>query len=187
VLAIVAALVSLACVVASSRRLALAVSPTSYDPGMLLAAIRDGANVRVIRDALVKAEAEVESHAWERDLLDAACASDPLARGALIEEQVLEADWATERWARVPRVCASVATSAGFLCGALGLIRALGVEQGSAVEGSPDLTTALDALALGIVGTAFCVAVHLRARTVTRSGRVAVDRLVDRLRTLPIS
>jgi len=104
-----------------------------------------------------------------------------------MDEQVVEADWTTERWMRAPRVGASVATSAGFLCASVILIQALGageVDLGGMGATGSSLSLALTALALGIVGTAFCVAVHVRAQAITRQRRVAVDRLVDRLRTL---
>ena len=193
----VAALVSAGCIVASGRRLAFAVSPTPYDPALLLRALGDGADpsrLGRLRDALERAP----GHPWEREVLEAATASDASARGAMLGEQIIEADWATERWARVPRVCASIATSVGFLCAALLLIRSLGadaplspggmdgVDAGQGGSGEI-LASALGALALGIVGTAFSVAVHLRARVVTRERRAAVDGLVDRLRALPIS
>jgi hypothetical protein len=81
-----------------------------------------------------------------------------------------------------------VATSAGFLCACVILIQALGDSASGASEAAAvTLTPALDALAIGIVGTTFCVAVHLRARAVTRERRAAVDRLVDRVRMLSIS
>jgi hypothetical protein len=46
------------------------------------------------------------------------------------------------------------------------------------------LVSALDALAIGIAGTSFCIAVHLRARRVVRERLAATDRLVDRLEGL---
>jgi hypothetical protein len=168
VLAFVAGLVSLACILASCHRLAL----------------KEPADLGQLREGLAGFEC------WERDAFDAACASERAARGPLIDEQVIEADWSTERWIRVPRVGASIATSAGFLCACVILIQALGADTSDPAIGGAtgsSLTLALDALALGIVGTAFCVAVHLRARVVTRQRRAAVDQLVDRLRTLAIS
>jgi hypothetical protein len=182
VLAFLAGLVSLACILASCHRLALAISPTAFDLGMLLGALKDPANLGKLREGLAGVEC------WERDLLDAACAPEPAARGPLIDEQVIEADWSTERWIRVPRVGASIATSAGFLCACVILIHALGADPSDPAGASGStLALALDALTLGIVGTAFCVAVHLRTRAVTRQRRAAVDQLVDRLRTLAIS
>lgn len=184
-LAAVAALASLGCMALSARRLALAVSPTAYDPDLLLRALSDRGQLHRLRDRLAQTTGDV----WERDLVDAACAPDLQARAALIDEQLLEADWATERWSRVPRVCASVATSVGFLCAALWLIGALGSEAPTPADpaSGATLTVALDALTLGLVGTTFCAAVHLRTRAVTRRRRAAVDQLVDRLRALSSS
>ncbi len=180
-LLIFAGLVSLACIAGSTRRLVLAVSPTAFDAGLLLGALKSQADLGALRDGLAAVAG------WEHDLLEAASAANPAARGPLVDEQVIEADWATERWIRAPRVGASVATSAGFLSACVILIRALGDSASGAPVAGVRLTPALDALALGIVGTAFCVAIHLRARAVTRERRAAVDRLVDRVRMLSIS
>ncbi len=46
------------------------------------------------------------------------------------------------------------------------------------------LLSALGSLSLGIAGTAFCVAVHVRASRVSAERRVAIDALVDRLERL---
>ncbi len=177
---IIAALVSLGCIAASLRRLRLAIAPSEFDVRMLDDAIGS-------RDDLKKLRAALETHAgWERDLLAAALDDDPARAGAEIEEQVLDADWATQRWGRVPRVCASVATSLGFLCAAVVLIQGLGATDMSTLESGSILRSALDALALGIVGMGVSVAVHLRARAVTRNRREAVDHLADKLRRLAI-
>jgi hypothetical protein len=181
-LVLVAGLISLACILASCRRLALAIAPTAFDLDMLLAALAQPGSLEKLRAGLEPVAC------WEHELLDAACAELPAARGPLMDEQVVEADWSTERWMRAPRVGASVATSAGFLCASVILIQALGageVDLGNMGASGSNLSLALDALALGIVGTAFCVAVHVRAQVITRQRRVAVDRLVDRLRREP--
>ncbi len=184
VLVLVAGLVSLACILASCKRLALAIAPTGFDLDLVLAALKQPGSVEKLRAGLEPVAC------WEHDLFEAACAEPPAARGPLLDEQVVEADWSTERWMRAPRVGASVATSAGFLCASVILIQALGagdVDLATMGATGPTLSLALDALALGIVGTAFCVAVHVRAQAITRQRRVGVDRLVDRLRALGIS
>jgi hypothetical protein len=184
VLAVLAGLVSLACIVASAHRLRLAVSPTQFDLGLLLGALKPAGSLERLREGLAQMDG------WERDLVDAALASPPAARGPLIDEQVLEADWEIQRWARAPRVAASVSTSAGFLCACVILIQALGgdpADLSMSTGASSPLGVALGALALGIVGTSFSVAVHVRAQTVTRQRRLAVDQLADRLRMLVIS
>lgn len=181
-LVLFAGLVSLACIIGSARRLAIAVSPTAFDLAMVLGALKGRGDLDKLREGLASVEC------WERELLEAAYASDSVTRGPLIDEQVLEADWSTERWVRAPRVGASISTSAGFLCASVILIQALGRSTSDGdVAATATLTPALDALALGIVGTAFCVAVYLRSRSVTRERRAAIDRLVDRVRMLSIS
>jgi hypothetical protein len=54
-----------------------------------------------------------------------------------------------------------------------------GVDAGTA------LGPALDALAAGIAGMSFCVAVHFRSRRALRERLASVDRLIERLRRTP--
>jgi len=173
------AIVALACVIASARRLAWAVAPTSLDAGLVLDAVRDGKDWRRVRDAI----AAQPEPTWERDLFLALTESDPRSRDALVTEQLLELDWTAQRWAPVPRVCASIATSAGFLFGCIALLQGLALpsEEGSAAALGGSLFAALDALTIGIAGTAFCVAVHLRTRRVVRERHQVTERLVARL------
>ena len=136
----------------------------------------------MLRDA-VGAEPEPS---WERDLFHALAEGDPRSRDALVTEQLLELDWIAQRWTRVPRVCASIATSAGFLFGCIALLQGLALpsEEGSAPAVGVALFSALNALTVGIAGTAFCVAVHLRASRVVRERHQATERLVARLLAL---
>jgi hypothetical protein len=184
-LALLSALVAAGCVLASARRLAWAVAPTSLEPTTLLEAFRDGRDDRwgTLRDAI----ASRDDLPWERDVFSAFRVGDAVARDALVHEQLMELDWRAQRWARVPRVCASIASSAGFLFASIALMRGLSLPAGdpgdrSAVTAA--LLSALDALAIGIAGTSFCVAVHLRARRAVRDRVAAAGRLVDRLRSL---
>src|SRR6185312_16504630 len=82
-----------------------------------------------------------------------------------------------------PRVCASISTSAGFLFGLLALLGGLQEAAGDDVQDAlhGTLGSALAALSIGIAGTAFCAAIHVRAGKASRARLVAVDRLVDRL------
>lgn len=184
-----AALASFACIFFSARRLSAVISPTRYDAKRLLAALSDAGALARLRDVLARRGED----SWERDLLDAASEPAPRAREALLDEQAMEAGWAIDRYARVPRVCASIATSSGFLCAAVTLITALGqgdgmdaLADGGARAMSEALSPALVALGVGLVGTAFCVAVQVRARAVAKVRRAAVDRLVDRVRALAV-
>jgi hypothetical protein len=182
VLALLSAAVALACALASARRLAWAVAPTWLDAGLLFDALRDGEDWRALRD-VVAAQPEPT---WERDLFQSLSEPDARSRDALVTEQLLDLDWTAQRWARVPRVCASIATSAGFLFGCIALLQGLTLpsEEGSAPALGASLFSALDALTIGIAGTAFCVAVHLRARRAVRERHLATERLVARLLAL---
>jgi hypothetical protein len=182
VLAVFAALVALACAAASAWRLAIAVSATSLDPKLLLDALPPREDVqawRRMRDAIAARDLP-----WESALFAGLAHPSEDAREAAISEQLLELDWQTQRLSRVPRVCASIATSAGFLFASIALLRELAAPE-------PDtwaaLTAALNSLTIGIAGTSFCVAVHLRVRRIVRERLASTDRLVERLRALATS
>jgi alkylhydroperoxidase family enzyme len=188
-LTLLSAIVAIGCVLASVRRLMWTVAPTALDPAVLGQAL--SGRGESAWPALRRAAAGQPSLGWEHDLFgvfDAAVETDD-ERDALVHEQLLEHDWLAQRWARVPRVCASIATSAGFFFASLALVRGLSdpagnVGTGAGGTGAP-LISALNALAVGIAGTAFCAAVHVKARRLARARREATERLVDRLRTLP--
>jgi hypothetical protein len=177
-----AAIVALACVIASARRLALAVAPIEIEPRLVRRALegdRAGAVARALRAVL----ASGQRFSWERDLFAAFEEADERQRGALVNEQLLELEGRLTRSARVPRVCASIATSAGLLFGSLALVQGLGdPAQGDVAHGA--LPSALGAVSLGIAATAFCVAVHVRATRLVAERRAAIDELVTRLEAI---
>jgi hypothetical protein len=104
----------------------------------------------------------------------------------LVNEQLTELDGRAQRWVRVPRVCASLATSAGFLLASIALVQGLAVpaEDDAPTGAGAAIMGALNALAIGIAGTSFCYAVHVRARRLVRERMAAVDRLVLRLESV---
>jgi hypothetical protein len=181
-MAVLSAIVSLACVLASVRRLVLAVSTSTFDPELLARALKHPQDLARLRQGLDAGKSGESGESWEMGLVSAALLQDADARAALIDEQVLEADWSSQRWAPVPRVCASIATSAGFLCASVVLIQAL--TAGSEEVTGASLVSALDALALGIAGASFCAAVHLRLRSGAKTRRASADRLIERVRQL---
>ena len=125
---------------------------------------------------------------WERALLDALRLA-PDERAAFVNEQLTEMDYMTRRWQRVPRVCASVASSSGFLLASLALRNALAdpsafaEETRSAALGSA-LTAAVNVAAIGMAGAAFCIAAQMRATKAARARLDATDKLVERLESL---
>jgi hypothetical protein len=185
---IVAALViALACVTASLRRLAFAVAPTPLDPARIARALRgDAGRARFAAvDESVRAAPEGQ---WERALFEAA--RRPAAeRAAYVNEQLTEVDYLAQRWERVPRVCASVASSSGFLLAAVALRVGLGdpaafdPETRSAILGGA-LVDAIDTATIGIAGAAFCIAAQMAAKKAARARVDAVDELVERLEAL---
>jgi hypothetical protein len=125
---------------------------------------------------------------WERSVLDAA-ASPAEQRVALLNEQLQELDWRIQRWARVPRVCASITTSSGFLLATVamreGLVAAPGMPpelQDLAMRAA--MTYAIDVAAIGLAGAAFCMAIQFRARKAAKDRAEAADKLVERLEAL---
>ena len=182
-----ALLVALVCVAASARRIWFAVAPPSLDPSAIVEALRgDAGRARFVAiAAAMRARPEGE---WERELFDA-IASPPSDRAARVNEQLTEVDYLTQRWDRVPRVCASVASSSGFLLAALALRNGLSdpsafaEDTKSAVLGAA-LVDAVDVAAVGIAGAAFCIAAQMYAKKAARARLDAVDKLVERIEAL---
>jgi hypothetical protein len=187
VLVAISILVALACVGASVWRLWFASNPTATHPDDVIAFIGASKN-----DALGRLRERVSAIAeadWERDLVEALSAKTPDARVALVNEQLTELDLRTMRWDRVPRVCASIATSVGIMLGTLVLRNGL--------ANAPDLSgelgerfvraivnDAISVAAFGIVGTAFCIAAHAQARRLARERLRAADHMVEKLEAL---
>jgi hypothetical protein len=173
---LLSALVAATCVLASARRLAFAVSPAWLDPDLLAQALEENGRERAAR--LRQVVVALDRAAWEHDLFSAASSADPMLRPALVNEQLRELDWRAQRWSRVPRVCASIATNAGFLLGSVAIIQGLATD---ANDISSVVMAAVNALTVGVAGTSFCAAVHVRANRTTRKRLAATDRLVERL------
>jgi hypothetical protein len=157
--------------------LAWAVAPTSLEPGLLLEALKSDEEVLVKLPMAMGANAQ---GGWEQDLFAALALPRGPVRDALVGEQLMDLHERADRWARVPRVCASVSTSTGFLFASITLIRGLAAPASDAETTAvyAALTSALDALAIGICGASFCAAVHLRARRFLAGRLAATDRLM---------
>lgn len=190
IVAVCAAIVGAACVAASGRRLAWAIAPMGLDPLLIRRALegKDAAAVCAgLRRELARSGLG-DPFGWERELFAAFDEPEHQARDARVNEQLIELEGRTERWSRVPRVCSSIGTSAGFLLASIALVQGLAVPEGEDGSGTiaihAALYSALGALSLGIAATSFCVAVHVRAAIVSRERRAAVDQLVERLERL---
>lgn len=183
----VAVLVALACAAASARRVWFAAHATALHPEDIHAALAKAKGPEAIA-ALRELVANEPSADWERELLDALAA--PVAqRIALVNEQLTELDYRIQRWARVPRVCASIATSFGFMLATLVLRKGL-VDTGDVpVEVGEMILKGLvaDALmvgAMGLIGTAFCIGAQTEAKRIAKARSVGADKLVERLEEL---
>lgn len=164
-----------------------AVAPTGLDARALsdaLGARADPELARRLRDAC----GDDPRLSWERGLFEASISADDAIRRAMVSEQILDLDGRIQRWARVPRVAASVSTSTGFLLASLALIGSLGAapagETSPAGLSTADLASAVAALAVGVAGASFCIAVHVGSSRAVAQRLAAIDRLTAHLETL---
>jgi hypothetical protein len=185
---LVAVLVAAVCIGVSARRLWFAANATVLDPDDVVAAMKRVPGPSVVA-RLREAVAHEPAAEWERELLGALAEPRAETRVALVNEQLTELDHRIQRWARVPRVCASLATSIGILLGTLVLRDGL--------ANAPDLSGDLGELfvrdvigrafsvaSCGIVATTFCLGAHAQARRMTRRRLEAADRMVEKLESL---
>ena len=185
---IVAIFIALACAAASARRVWFAANATALHPEEVVRALAQAKGPEAI-DALRELVAKEPSADWERDLLGA-MGAPPEQRVALVNEQLTELDYRIQRWARVPRVCASIATSGCFMLATLVLRNGLAAdtsELSSDVEELVIRGLVGDALlvgAMGLVGTAFCIGAQSEAKRIAKARMKGADRLVERLETL---
>ena len=178
----VAIAVTALCVWASLHRLRLAVAPTSLDLRALAAALRKGG---AGRGAIESTLAEQSEGSWERSLA-LALRSKEAERAGLVNEVLSDLDDRTQRWARVPRVCASVASTTSFLLASMVLRNGLasasvGVEDDFGGVLNATVVNAINVATIGIAGAAFCIAVQMRARRTVKEHLEAADTLVERL------
>lgn len=183
---VLAGVISILCAAASLRRVAFAVAPTAFDPTMLLASLRGDAGKK--RLPRIRRSIELEPSAdWERELL-AALSADVGSRTGLVNEALSELDHRVKRWSRVPRVCASIATSSAFLLASVTLRAVLTSASDDDLGGSEFVNhaviSAVDVAAIGIAGAAICIASQLRARRAEKEFAEAADKLVARLEAI---
>jgi hypothetical protein len=188
VIPLVAILVALACAAASARRVWFAANATALHPDDVVDALARAKGPSAIEGlrALVAKEPSAD---WERDLLEA-LGSPPEQRVALVNEQLTELDYRIERWARVPRVCASIATTFGFMLATLVLRHGLTADTRELSSDVAELIVkgligdALTVAAMGVVGTAFCLGAQAEAKRIAKGRMKGADRLVERLEGL---
>ncbi len=184
-----AVIVSACCAAASLRRLRFVYEAVSFDPELLLRDLRgdDGrARAPKILERLVE-ESKPEEAGGDRDLFEALTDRSELAPARIVQA-LIELDFRFARWARVPRVCASIASSAGFLLASWALRLALVAAPAADNREDPfrealnqALMAALGVVAVGAAGTVTCLAIFYEARRVTRLRRDATEKLVERL------
>lgn len=125
---------------------------------------------------------------WERELVQAFDASGD-ARVARINELLMDLDHLIGAGARVPRVCASIAATTGFLLASLALRRGLGVASDLPLEIQDyaihqAVRDGIDVAAVGICGAIACVAIGARANKAAKARLSATDQLVERLEAI---
>ena len=179
----VAILFALVCIAASAWRLWLVTHATALEPDDVLA-WWEGEDATL--EGFARIVDRIPEADWERDLVVALREPRPEARVAFVNEQLTELDYRMQRWGRVPRVGASVASSVGILLGTLVLRRGLAE--------APDLTgelgqlfvqqivgSAVSVASFGMVATAFCIGAHSHAGRLSRARLAAADRMVEQL------
>ena len=178
------ALVAIACSLASLQRLRWAIAPTALSPALMADVVAERGGSVVER--LCEATALDGDAIWEHQLLSAFAERDRRARDASVSELLTELEGRTARWARVPRACASISTSAGFFFACIALLRGMGIEAPSDSTEAIRLAVmpAMDALAVGIAGTSLCIAAHVQARRAQYRWNASADRLVARLQSI---
>lgn len=175
-------IVAIGCVLASGRRLAMAVAPLKLDPRLVLDALKAGD--RHLPEGLLQVMTSDGRFVAERGLFEALAGDADDQREARVGEELTELQGRAQQWARVPRVCVSVATSSGFLFGSIALLHAMALPDAETMDEfqagtHAALASAMGALAVGIAAASFCAAVHMRARRVHRERMSALSRLVD--------
>ncbi|HEY1958475.1 MAG TPA: hypothetical protein VGH28_22815 [Polyangiaceae bacterium] len=146
-----------------------------FHPAIWLSYEKSGQGERVRRAIAAAPRAD-----WERDLLEALAEKNDELRAGRINEQISELDFRVTRWSRVPRVCASIASSAGFLFGSL-VVR-FGLAH--AAEASRDtidtlVLQAVNVAVLGMAGASFAIAAQYRARKAAKAFQRDADALVE--------
>jgi hypothetical protein len=186
-IAVVSFFVALVCLAASARRVHLVTTATSFDVELLVRELRGDAGARrgpAVTQALAESDAP-----WEGQVARAVRAKDPRVRVAELNEAFTELDFALSRWSRVPRVCASLSSSVGFLLAAL-LLRQ-GLSDPTALSGDVlELVTsglvgqALTVVGFGLAGAIGCAALKAQADRAARAAASFADELVDRIEEL---
>ena len=185
---LVAIIVALTCAAASARRVWFAANATAFHPDDIRAALAGAQGSEPIA-ALRELLAMEPAADWERDLLSA-LAAPPDLRVALINEQLTELDYRIQRWARVPRVCASITTSAGFMLGTLVLRNGLAADVSELTSDMAErmvrglVADALLVGAMGLIGMAFCIGAQAEAKRISKARLKGADTLVERLESL---
>jgi hypothetical protein len=175
----------LGCIAASASRLRFVIHATPFDPTRLEAGVR---KMKGRLGALAAALGDGEDAAWERELVGALRAP-PDERPALLGEAMTELDFRLRRWAKVPRVCASLGTSFAFLLATVALRVGLSdlvgaLDEARVLAVNDAVLDAVDVVAVGLVGAAFCIAIQVQARRALASRREGSDLLVERLEQL---
>jgi hypothetical protein len=181
---------TLGCVAASALRLSYVIGATPVDPSAFVAGARaaDERSTPVSLAALDAWLTGLPGTDWERDVVRAMGEPSEL-RPALIGEAMTDLDFRARRWLRVPRVCASLSSSFGFLLATIALRVGLSDLAGTldpeeVFTVNAAVLDAIDVAALGLVGTAFCIAIQYRARTALAVRLAGAERFVDLMESL---
>ncbi len=188
---VLAIVVAVLCVAASVRRLLFVLPPDGLDTGEIVVALRGDAG-RARFPGVASRVAKLPAGAWEREIFAAASERPAEVRASLLNEQLRERDFDLARWSRVPRVCASIATSSGLLLATTALRAglqdpdALAADVGQLVT-SGAVGQALDVAMVGLAGAVACLALQASANRLAKAELAATDELVGRVEALTAS
>ncbi len=175
---VVVLLVACACMGLSLRRLLFVFEAPFGDAEAWLKTLRAAK-----KRGLSLLDAKVPEGSFEGMVQEALAAPEDI-RAARLGEALMELEFSLAHWARVPRVCASIVSSVGFLGAAVFLRRGLlDAVDGEAPDFNGLVLSAIGVAAVGIAGAITCALVHRAAMREAKQRMRAADDLVEWLET----
>lgn len=178
---VVVLVVALGCMGLSLRRLLFVFDAPFADAEALLKALRAAK-----KRGVTLLEARLPDGSFE-SMVQEAIAAPADIRVARLGEALMELEFSLAHWARVPRVCASITSSVGFLGAAVFLRRGLLEEvDGDAPDFNGLVLSAIGVAAVGIAGAITCALLHRAAMREAKQRMRGADDLVEWLETYGI-
>lgn len=175
---VVVLVVALSCMALSLRRLLFVFDAPFGDAEAWLKSLRAAK-----KRGLTLLDARVPEGSFEGMVQEAIAAPEEI-RVARLGEALMELEFSLAHWARVPRVCASITSSVGFLGAAVFLRRGLlEAVDGEAPDFNGLVLSAIGVAAVGIAGAITCALLHRAAMREAKQRMRTADDLVEWLET----